>query len=406
MQLNLNYHMPLVKAIFTALKLTFEKGEFADKAIEKVMRTNKKWNPKERSLVADTVYDIVRNWRLLAAVADINYEMTDRNLWSILGTWMIMKGNKLPESNNFKSLDEKRIESRFEKFFKIRKLRESVPDWLDSMAEKELGDKWEKIIHALNQKPSMALRVNTLKTSVHGLQKILMDDGIETYTMDWAPEALELKYSHNIFRTNAFHEGLFEVQDAASQQVSAMLNPSPGERVIDACAGAGGKTLHLAALMKNKGKIIALDTSPFKLAELKKRSARAGTNCIESRVIDSSKVIKRLKNTADKLLLDVPCSGLGVLRRNPDAKWKLQPEEIERVKKLQQEILSSYSQVVKPGGKMVYATCSILPSEGEEQVKIFLESSDEKWKLVAEKRFSPEIFRCDGFYSALLEKEK
>jgi 16S rRNA (cytosine967-C5)-methyltransferase len=398
--------MPLVKAIFTALKLTFEKGEFADKAIEKVMRTNKNWNPKERSLVSETVYEIVRNWRLLAAVADVNNEMTDRNLWSVFGAWFLFKGKELPESNNLKNFDKRRADTRFEKFQKIRKLRESVPDWLDTLAENELGDKWDKVIHALNQKPSMVLRANTLKTNVADLQKILMEDDIETYTVDWAPDALELKYSYNVFRTPAFHQGLFEVQDSASQQVSALLNPSPGERVIDACAGAGGKTLHLAAIMKNKGKIIALDISPFKLAELKKRSARAGTNCIESRVIDTTKVIKRMKETADKLLLDVPCSGLGVLRRNPDAKWKLQPEEIERVKKQQQEILSSYSQMVKPGGKMVYATCSILPSEGEEQVKTFLEKSGAKWKLISEKRFSPEIFRCDGFYSALLEKEK
>lgn len=398
--------MPLVKAIFAALISIFEKGEFADKAIEKVMRANKKWNPRERSFVSEAVYDIVRNWRLLITVADVNQELNDKNLWKIFGTWLVFANYRLPESTNLKNIEPKKIEAKLDKFYKIRKLRESIPDWLDETGEKELGKDWEKIIHSLNDRPTMVLRANTLKTNARDLQEILEEERIETNLIDWAPDALELKYSANIFRTKAFHDGLFEVQDAASQQVSAMLNPQPGERVIDACAGAGGKTLHLSALMKNKGKVIALDTSEYKLQELKKRASRASVNCVEIRKIDSSKIIKRLKNSADKLLLDVPCSGLGVLRRNPDAKWKLQPEEIERVKKLQREILSNYSEMLKPGGKLVYATCSILPSEGEEQVKLFLEEHKENWNLVAEKRFSPDIFRCDGFYCALIERKK
>jgi len=177
-------------------------------------------------------------------------------------------------------------------------------------------------------------------------------------------------------------------------------------RVVDACAGAGGKTLHLAALMKNKGRIIALDVKEKKLVELKKRATRADVRIVETRVIDSSKTIKRLKETADRLLLDVPCSGLGVLRRNPDSKWKLNIEEIERVKKIQREILSSFSAITKIGGKMVYATCSILPSEGEEQVKWFLEQCDGTWNLLGEKRYSPEVYHADGFYMALLERKK
>jgi 16S rRNA (cytosine967-C5)-methyltransferase len=138
--------------------------------------------------------------------------------------------------------------------------------------------------------------------------------------------------------------------------------------------------------------------------ELKKRVARAEVNIVETRWIDSSKVIKRLKNTADRLLLDVPCSGLGVLKRNPDSKWKLTPEEIERVKKIQQDILINSSDITKVGGQMVYATCSILPSEGEEQIKWFLKQVGEKWNLIGEKRYSPEIYNADGFYMALLER--
>ena len=148
------------------------------------------------------------------------------------------------------------------------------------------------------------------------------------------------------------------------------------------------------------------DVKEKKLEELKKRAARADVRIVETRTIDSTKVIKRLKDTADRLLLDVPCSGLGVLRRNPDSKWKLNLEEIERVKAIQRDILANFSDITKVGGKMVYATCSILPSEGEDQIQLFLKNVGERWNLIGEKRYSPEIYHADGFYMALLERIK
>lgn len=403
----LKHHIFHVKAIFTVLKDVFEKGEYADKAIEKIMRANKKWDVRERSFVSEVTYDIIRNWRLLNTAANIETKLTDKNLWIIFGIYLIFDGYDLPESEYFKPVNEKKTISQLEKFYKIRKLRESLPDWLDEIGEKELGKKWDKVIQALNQKPNMVLRANTLKTNTKELQQLLAEENIkETSLVTWSPDAIELKFSRNVFRTEAFHKGLFEVQDAASQMVSEFLNVKSGMRVVDACAGAGGKTLHLAALMKNKGRIIALDTKQKKLLELKKRTARAEVNIVETRWIDSSKVTKRLKNTADRLLLDVPCSGLGVLKRNPDSKWKLSIEEIERVKKIQQEILTNFSDITKVGGQMVYATCSILPSEGEDQIKWFLNNENTKWNLLGEKRYSPDTYNADGFYMALLERLK
>ncbi|OFY86332.1 MAG: hypothetical protein A3F72_11040 [Bacteroidetes bacterium RIFCSPLOWO2_12_FULL_35_15] len=404
----LKHHSFHIKAIFNALKDIFEKNEYADKAIEKVMRANKKWDVRERSFVADVTYDMVRNWRLLMASAGVEGKLTDKNLWMILGTYLVFDGYSLPESNYFKGLNEKKIISQLEKFHKIRKIRESIPDWLDALGEKEIGKGWDKVIRALNQPPTVVLRANTLKTTPKDLQKILEEEEkiTDSSLIMWSPDAVELKFSRNVFRTEAFHKGLFEVQDASSQMVSEFLNVQPGMRVVDACAGAGGKTLHLAALMKNKGRIIALDVKEKKLLELKKRATRADVRIVETRAIDSSKVIKRLKDTADRLLLDVPCSGLGVLRRNPDSKWKLNLEEIERVKTIQREILQNFSDITKVGGKMVYATCSILPSEGEEQVKWFLNLVGDKWNLVGEKRYSPEAYHADGFYMALLERAK
>lgn len=401
----LKHHNFHIKAIFTALKDIFENNEYADKAIEKVMRANKYWDVRERSFVSELTYDMVRNWRLLLTSAGVEGRLTEKNLWSIFGTYLVFDGYELPDSAYFKGLNERKVISQLEKFHKVRKIRESVPDWLDVLGEKELGKDWDKTIRALNQRPSTVLRANALKTTAKELQHILEEEGITDSTLiSWSPDAVELKFPRNVFRTKSFHEGLFEVQDAASQMVAEYLNVQPGQRVIDACAGAGGKTLHLAALMQNKGRIIALDVKERKLQELKKRAARAEVRIIETRGIDSSKVIKRLKDSADRLLLDVPCSGLGVLRRNPDSKWKLSPEEIDRVKKIQEEILLGFCDMTKVGGKMVYATCSILPSEGEEQVKHFLEKKGEQWSLLGEKRYSPDAYHADGFYMALLER--
>jgi 16S rRNA (cytosine967-C5)-methyltransferase len=401
----LKHHSFHIKAIFAVLKDIFEKNEYADKAIEKIMKANKYWDVRERSFVSEVTYDIVRNWRLLMVAAGAEGKLTEKTLWMIFGTYLVFDGYDLPPSAYFKGLNEKKVSAQLEKFYKIRKIRESVPDWLDALGESELGKDWDKVIRALNQPPTVVLRANSLKTNPKELQKLLEEEKItDASLIMWSPDAVELKFPRNVFRTEAFHKGLFEVQDASSQMVSEFLNVQPGMRVIDGCAGAGGKTLHLAALMKNKGRIIALDVKDRKLQELKKRAARADVRIVETRTIDSSKVVKRLKDTADRLLLDVPCSGLGVLRRNPDSKWKLNIEEIDRVKKIQREILSSFPEMTKVGGKMVYATCSILPSEGEEQVKWFLEQVGNKWNLLGEKRYSPDIHHADGFYMALLER--
>jgi 16S rRNA (cytosine967-C5)-methyltransferase len=285
----------------------------------------------------------------------------------------------------------------------IRRFRESIPDWLDTKGEEELGDVWDKELHALNQEASVVLRTNTLKISRDSLRKQLEDSDVETDVLPAFEDALILDQRQNVFRHPAFKEGLFEVQDASSQRIAPFMRLEPGMRVVDACAGAGGKTLHIAALMKNKGRIIAMDVEKWKLDELQKRARRAGVSNLEARVIESSKTVKRLDNTADRLLLDVPCSGLGVLKRNPDAKWKLSTEFIDNVKELQRHILTDYSNILKPGGLMVYSTCSILPSENEHQVKNFIAGVQGKFELIQEDHCWPsEGF--DGFYMALIKK--
>ncbi|MFQ3576652.1 MAG: RsmB/NOP family class I SAM-dependent RNA methyltransferase, partial [Cytophagales bacterium] len=178
-----------------------------------------------------------------------------------------------------------------------------------------------------------------------------------------------------------------------------------GSREVDACAGAGGKTLHISNLMQNSGQIVALDTEEWKLTELKLRARRAGAGNIETRLIDSNKVIKRLEGSADFLLLDVPCSGLGVLKRNPDAKWKLKPGFLDDVRTKQAEILDNYCTIVKNTGVMVYATCSLLPSENQNQIERFLKTENGKqFEKINEQILLPSKHLTDGFYMCKLKR--
>jgi 16S rRNA (cytosine967-C5)-methyltransferase len=258
-------------------------------------------------------------------------------------------------------------------------------------------------VEALNETAPVVLRVNTLKTNKADLVKSLNEKGIVTEPVTGCKDALILKQRQNLFITPEFKEGMFEVQDASSQLVAEFLQIEPGMRIVDACAGAGGKTLHIASITQNKGRIISLDTEQWKLDEAKKRARRAGVSNLETRLIEGSKTIKKLQDTADRLLLDVPCSGLGVLKRNPDAKWKLSIDFINKVKAEQEAILAEYSKIVKVGGKMVYATCSILPSENQLQVQKFL-ALNSNFTLDAERVVLPSESGFDGFYMARISR--
>ena len=400
-------HRNLCFATIDGLMKIFNEGEYADKVIQQLLKRDKRWGSRDRAFVAETTYDIVRWKRLYAEIAEVKEPFDRDNLWRMFAVWATLKGITLPDWKYFEGTPTRKIKGRFDELSKIRKFSESIPDWMDNIGVKELGEsKWTKEIHALNQQADVILRVNTLKTTKEKLQSELFDLEIETEFIKGYPSALKLKERANVFQTEAFKNGYFEVQDANSQLVAEFLNVKPGMRVVDTCAGAGGKTLHLASLMENKGQIIALDIYANKLNELKRRAKRNGAHNIEPRHIESTKVIKKLYDKADRVLIDAPCSGLGVLRRNPDAKWKLQEDFLVKIKKTQQEILQQYSRMVKSGGQLVYATCSILPSENQDQVKTFLGSDLGKdFKLVEDKKLLAHQTGYDGFYMALLEKK-
>jgi 16S rRNA (cytosine967-C5)-methyltransferase len=400
-------HRNLVYTTIDSLNAIFNEGEYADKVVARALKKDKRWGSSDRKFVAETIYEIVRWKRLYAEIADVKEPYDRENLWRMFSVWAVLRGYPIPDWKQLEGTPERKIKGRFDELSKIRTFKESIPDWMDDLGVKELGEKvWSKEIAAQNQPAKVILRVNTLKTTKDKLRAILMDLNIETEYLKDQPEALVLKERANVFLTDAFKEGMFEVQDANSQLVAHFLDVKPGMRVVDACAGAGGKTLHIASIMENKGQLIAMDLYESKLKQLKLRAKRNSAFNIEYRIIDSTKVIKKLHEKADRVLIDAPCSGLGVLKRNPDAKWKLQPEFIDNIKKVQTEVLENYSKMVKPGGKLVYATCSVLPSENQEQIKHFLEGDTGKnFTFVKDSKILASESGFDGFYMALLERK-
>jgi 16S rRNA (cytosine967-C5)-methyltransferase len=401
-------HRNLVYTTIDSLNAIFNEGEYADKVVARALKKDKRWGSSDRKFVAETIYEVVRWKRLYAEIAEVKEPYNREDIWRMFAVWAVLRGYPIPDWRQLEGTPERKIKGRFDELSKIRKMRESIPDWMDELGVQELGEElWTKEIAAQNKQAQVILRVNTLNTTKEKLRGILMDLNIETDFLPNQPDALVLKERANVFMTDAFKEGLFEVQDASSQLVAAFLDVQPGMRVVDTCAGAGGKTLHMASLMQNKGQLIAMDLYESKLKQLKLRAKRNGAFNIEYRIIDSTKVIKKLYEKADRVLIDAPCSGLGVLKRNPDAKWKLQPEFIDNIRKIQAEVLESYSRIVKPGGKLVYATCSVLPSENQDQVKKFLATENGKnFIFVKDSKVLASQSGFDGFYMALLERKE
>lgn len=399
-------HKNLTDAVIEGLSFIFNENHYADKVVERQLKKDKRWGARDRAFIAETTYEIVRWKRLYAEIAEVKQPFSVQDLRRMFAVWAVLKGISLPNWSYFENTPQRRIKGKFDELSKVRKFRESIPDWLDNLGVEELGELfWNDEIHALNTLAPVVLRANTLKISAQQLKNVLEDEGVEANLLKNYPDALVLSERVNVFSTKAFSNGFFEVQDASSQKVAPFLQVVSGMRVVDTCAGAGGKTLHLASLMKNKGQIIAMDIYENKLQELKRRARRNEVFNIETKVIDS-KQLKRMQNTADRVLIDAPCSGLGVLRRNPDAKWKLKPEFLEQIRKTQQEILQNYSKLVKSGGKLVYATCSILPSENQKQVEDFLKSEAGRGFVFEEE---DKIFASqsgyDGFYMVRMRKD-
>lgn len=406
-------HKHLVDRVIVAWAEIFGQKRFTDKTIEFEFKNHRSWGSRDRRFFAENVYEGVRWWRRLWWILDEEESMDPGALTRLWVVLQLNLGRDLPPWVQMEERDLKELQARVREV-KLSSsdlaIRESVPDWINKWGQEELGERWPGIVRALNLPAPVDLRVNTLKANAAQAIAALAESEIEAVEIPGQPSAITLSVRKNVFLSPAFKKGFFEMQDRSSQRVAPMLRVEPGQRVIDACAGAGGKSLQLAALMKNKGKILSLDIHEWKLKELQQRARRAGVDIIETRVIDSNKVIKRLAESADRVLLDVPCSGMGVLRRNPDAKWKLTNEEVVRLRETQQSLLTQYSEMLKPGGILVYATCSMMKSENQDQVDQFIASKGSQFQVIDTLSIDPSpaapgASTGDGFFACAIQKQ-
>ncbi len=394
----------VVDVIATGVREVIKEERSLDQVTSFWLKQNKGWSREEKGFFAETLSDVIRWWRQLNELKFANEINYGSEYHSAVINYIALNYDISAVHGVLTSGLQKKIKAAYNNLSTSVAIQESIPDWLQDLGVKELGESWNLEIKALNKSPEIILRVNKLKSNRDELLNWFKREKFKAEPMD-LPDAIRIVERTNIYRSEAFMLGMFEQQDHSSQLVAPFLDVAPGMRVIDACAGNGGKTLHLSSLMANKGRIIAMDTAEWKLTELRNRTRRAGASIVEAKVIESSKTIKRLKDSADRLLLDVPCSGLGVLRRNPDSKWKLTPERIDELRRIQEDILNRYWIMVKPKGKLVYATCSILPSENENQVKRFIEKYDGQFVLEEEQKISPAQSGFDGFYMARIRRE-
>lgn len=395
--------MKIIDCLMPSLRAVIDDGHKLDRVMSHWIAANRgQWSNRDIALFAETLPDIVRWWRLLRTLSNAVGFGNDSPLGAIT-VYQALNPSVSIVREHLSPRQMRHLEQEYSRHYDHRAVRESIPDWIDALGAHELGPAWPDTLSALNTLPSIVLRANLLRTDRQSLMAMLDNEGYRPVAIG-PHEAIELRQRANIFRSSAFRQGYFEQQDLASQTVAHFMQLEPGMRVVDACAGNGGKTLHMASLMGNRGRIVALDIAAHKLDTLRQRAARAGCTMVETRTIDSSKVVKRLAHSADRVLLDVPCSGLGVLRRNPDIKWHLSPERLNELRHMQLDIAQRYCTMVRPGGKLVYATCSVLPSEGPEQVQRLLKLNQGAFALEAEQQLSP-LDGTDGFYMARLVRQ-
>ena len=399
-------HRNIALGILSGLESTLIDRRPASDVIKKLLKSSPGWGSRDRRIIAQAFYDIIRQKRLYHALT--GSESEELNLWNLIGCWMVLNDFLLPEWVEFNNIYKERIRVKTPVLVQDRKYKHSIPDWLDQMGVEAFGEStWEKEIAALNIPANLIVRVNNNRTNVQKLKERLEKkyNIISVIVPDY-PDALVLEKKQSLQGIKEYREGWFEVQDANSQKIATWLHPESGKYYIDACAGAGGKSLHLADLTKDSAKIVALDIYPAKLDELRKRCFRNKIQSVQTINVHDEKVLKTVKANADGVLIDAPCSGLGVLKRNPDTKWSMTPERLANITKTQEKLLQTYAPMLKKGGNLVYATCSILPLENKIQVDNFLDSKvGSKFQLEKEHTYFSHLTGFDGFYCARLIKK-
>ena len=384
-------HRILAEAAVGVLRQVFEEGMVADRAVGRALGANPKWGKRDRALVAETVYEVVRWRRRLAVLAG------SEDWWALAGVWWEGQEYARPEWACWPDVEAAvRAEREAALAAMPRAVRESLSDEFDALGGAELGAAWAGELAALNGPAPVCLRVNPRRGNVASIVAELEAAGVAVEPVEGCPLGLRVAGGRAV-TAQLRESGRFEIQDAASQQVAPFCQVESGMRVVDACAGAGGKTLHLAALLEGNGDLLAMDVQERKLESLKARAARA-TVKVRTALL-SDEVLAKQAGQADRVLVDAPCSGSGTLRRQADLKYRISAESVAQIRQVQREVLERYAPLVKPGGKLIYATCSILPSENETQAAWF-SGEHPDFVLEEERRISPAATGWDGFYMA------
>ena len=405
-----------IVALRTVLPLEYP----ADGILRHFFRENPLLGGQDRAFIAETVFGILRHRFFLESLTE---RITPRSL--VLAYLVKFSGMNLRELTSFISESETKWLSEI-KAIKLDTLSLAIqaefPEWLVEKLKQFMTD--ADILNlgfSLQKSAPLDLRVNTILAKRNQVFETLSQEGIEAQETPYSPCGIRLTGKPAINRHELFLSGKIEVQDEGSQLLGYLLAPKRGEMVVDFCAGAGGKSLLLGALMNSKGRLYAFDISEKRLSNLKPRFKRSGlSNLHAQRIANENDIkVKRLAGKIDRVLVDAPCSGLGTLRRNPDLKWRQSPKSIEELKTKQAAILSAAASLLKPGGRLVYATCSFLPEENQQVVHDFLNTHPQFSllncaELLAQQKIpldtgeflqlSPQLHQTDGFFAAALTR--
>ncbi|TAL56536.1 RsmB/NOP family class I SAM-dependent RNA methyltransferase [Pandoraea sp.] len=399
----------------------------ADSVVSAYFRAEPKLGHRERGAIAESVFAVLRRKSEFSHDAESGQGPIERRL-ALLGLWAT-QGEDACAAHA--SPDERQWlahVARIDPGSLAPRVRANLPEWIYARLVQKLGeDQAQQLAVALNRPAPLDCRVNLMKMDRDAALAALADSHIDAAPTRYAPHGIRLAGKPALQRLPLFEAGALEVQDEGSQLLCQLVAPRRGEMIVDFCAGAGGKTLALGAMMRSSGRLYAFDVSDKRLAKLKPRLARSGLSNVHPVLIDSENdaKIKRLAGKIDRVLVDAPCSGLGTLRRNPDLKWRQSPQAVEELIVKQASILASAARLVKPGGRLVYATCSLLDAENREIAEAFVASHDDFVPLAASEilesqkipeaaslangpylELLPHRHATDGFFAAVFERKK
>ena len=366
----------LLDACAELVRLTLKFDNPADATVQRFFRDNKGLGPRERATLAETVFTVLRKKLLFDHFAPSGSGSRERRL-AIQGFYgprdFLVSALTDQEKNWLEQIDKVKVIDLMERH------RYNLPDWLVQPLKDQTGDGFWPLVESLNQAAGLDLRVNALTAKRADVQKELAKAGIKAVPTPFSPWGLRIAGRPNLTKSEGFMRGDFEVQDEGSQLLALLLDAKRGEMVVDFCAGAGGKTLAIGAGMRSTGRLYAFDTSAHRLDALKPRLKRSGLSNVHPAAIahERDDRVKRLAGKIDRVLVDAPCSGLGTLRRNPDLKWRQNMPAVEAMAVTQAAILQSAARLLKPGGRLVYATCSFLPQENEAIAQAFGDANSE-----------------------------